>query len=141
MTNAAKAPVAPDENEKEHADVGAQLRQAARGRGLSVRRLSVLSRVPRASVEGAFEGADIRLSTLRRLMKVLEITSLHIGSGTIEMDAADETPMRVALAAIEAAEGDLARRKLKLKQHVDEAESRRRLAQLVSDIARDALSK
>ena len=72
----------------EHEGVGLQLQQAAERLGLSQTQLSKLSGVSRRQIGIAFKGANISLTILKKLAKILQLTTVSVGELTIEAEQA-----------------------------------------------------
>jgi transcriptional regulator with XRE-family HTH domain len=138
VTSASDAPDAPAEEEAELPDVGAQLQAAARARGFNRNKIARLAGLSRPTVESALAGADIRLSTLQRLMNVLHMDTIRMGSGRVELDIVAANALRAALTGYEELEREVARRRERVAKLLAEAESRREVTRLISDIAADA---
>lgn len=72
----------------EHTEVGDQLRLAADRLGFNKNQLSKLSGVSRRHITLAFQGANISLSILKKLARVLDLTIVTLG----DLSLKSETP-------------------------------------------------
>lgn len=123
----------------DHSDVAAQLRAAAERQEMSVRRIAILSNLPRPTVQNALSGGNVTLTTLRALLRVLKIERLTLGTGIeVRVSEADSAAIRAAIETAERAQKSIGELKQLLQRVVDDAARRGELARLVSDIASDA---
>jgi len=84
--------IEPIEPTFEHTEVGDQLRLAADRLGFNKNQLSKLSGVSRRHITLAFLGANISLSILKKLARVLDLTIITLGDLSLRARPRRSTP-------------------------------------------------
>jgi DNA-binding phage protein len=123
----------------EHRDVGAQLRAAADRLRLNITQVARRAGLKRPTVQSAFDGGNVTLTTLRAILSVLGIERLQLGPNTeLRVSEAEAVLARAALESAEQTRREAEQTARLLQQFIEEATRRDELVRLVTGIAASA---